>query len=851
MATSTLPQTLLNYINNGTYPDSEEIASATLSSTDLSTLLSELRKAQNEAKDSIRSLSRSTAPNIDAWISRARNLQTDILRSRDEARQIVQAAEAGEKLKAEVADKGGKVALLEREVEFNETLEGTLEHVRYARSLLERAREEAVRGDVGRALRRLEDAEASIAGLTGGETGGTGLSSRAAEVLQQRAGQLREELVESATECWNALVMVDAEGGRVTIQRDGLKTALPEAAVPEISLDAIVTAVKGLDVFDSLLQKLARDIDRAILKQRMIPDENEQVTKLSVSGSELKLSTKTSDPSPDALFEDLYTLLSYLSTNLPPAVTQPLSNSLIPALTSRLETHWLDPAIPLSIDEMPSFQHLLQLVTGLAQQIDGFGWSGAEGLREWVNSAPRLWLTKRREALLGEVRDWVFRGLRERRTVERVETRMVRREDVGLARGEDGDDWDAWDEDDQSKPEKAEKGQVSDELDEAAMAWELDEDETSEEKDRSSTDGAEEDDAWGWGDEEPSSQKASSPVASKKQIPNPSAPPNGEETVPNEQELTLRETFTTTAIPSAILAILQKSIADAQTLSGPTFAEFPLAPAASALYTLPTLALAIYRATAPTAYAKDKDGLGGMLIYNDASWLAEQLRAWKESEATGTGSKLRVDADVTALETFARKAYSAEMEAQRIVLRDLLDGAQGFGSCTQQPFKREAEGAVEAVVDRVRTVGGMWEGVLSKGALLQSLGSLVGTVTGKMITDVLDLGDISEVESQTLKALCDKVTALKDLFTQPAQDSSSAAGGSDMTFIYCPSWLKFQYLAEILESSLADIRWMWREGELSLEFGAEEVVGLVEALFAESPLRREAVREIRQGGRGG
>jgi centromere/kinetochore protein ZW10 len=42
---------------------------------------------------------------------------------------------------------------------------------------------------------------------------------------------------------------------------------------------------------------------------------------------------------------------------------------------------------------------------------------------------------------------------------------------------------------------------------------------------------------------------------------------------------------------------------------------------------------------------------------------------------------------------------------------------------------------------------------------------------------------------------------------------------------------------------------MWREGELSLEFGAEEVVGLVEALFAESPLRREAVREIRQGGR--
>ena len=146
----------------------------------------------------------------------------------------------------------------------------------------------------------------------------------------------------------------------------------------------------------------------------------------------------------------------------------------------------------------------------------------------------------------------------------------------------------------------------------------------------------------------------------------------------------------------------------------------------------------------------------------------------------------------------------------------------------------------------------MWEPVLSEGALLQSLGSLLSTVTGKMIQEILDLADISEAESVQLKVLCDKATALKDLFVQPAPGgtASSDVGGQDMTFIYCPSWLKFQYLAEILESSLADIRWMWKEGELSLEFGAEEVVGLVEALFAESPLRREAVREIRQGGRG-
>ena len=686
---------LLAYITHGTYPDSDAIASATLTSSDLPSLLTSLRAAQNEAKNSIRTLSRSTAPDIDAWIAKARALQADILRSRDEARQIVQSAEAGERLKAEVEEQGAKVEFLEREVGFNESLEGTLEHVKYAQGLLERAREEAVRGDVGKALGRLEDAEASIAALTGG--GGT----RAAEVLSQRAAQLREELMESATECWNTLISVDVEGGRMTVQHF-LKTALPDVRP---SIPAIIAAAKGLDVFDALLQKLARDIDRAILKPMIVPDENEQLSRFSQDGNIITASTKSSDSSPDALFGDLRTFLTYLAMYLPDTVTQPLSTTLIPALTSRLETHWLDPAIPVDIDEMPAFQHLLDLTMKLTQRIDDLPFTAVVGLQEWVESAPRAWLTKRREAVLGEVRDWVFRGLRERKTVERVETRMVKREDVGLAKEGGEDDWDAWEEDEQSKQDASSTRDVkSDELDEAAMAWELNDDETSEEKDQTSSDGGEEDDAWGWGDEEAASQQPSNPATTKKQPVKPSAPPNGA-TQPSEQELTLRETFTTTAIPSAILRILQKSISDAQTLSGPTFSSSPLAPAASALYTLPTLALAIYRATAPTAYAKDPAGLGGMLIYNDASWLAEQLRSWKGSEPEG--SRLRVDGDVAALETFARKAYGAEMEAQRIVLRDLLDGAQGFGNCTQQPFQREAEGAVEGVVERVGVLRGM------------------------------------------------------------------------------------------------------------------------------------------------
>ncbi|RJE16443.1 centromere kinetochore protein zw10 [Aspergillus sclerotialis] len=71
-----------------------------------------------------------------------------------------------------------------------------------------------------------------------------------------------------------------------------------------------------------------------------------------------------------------------------------------------------------------------------------------------------------------------------------------------------------------------------------------------------------------------------------------------------------------------------------------------------------------------------------------------------------------------------------------------------------------------------------------------------------------------------------------------------------MTAVYVRNWLKFQYLVNILESSLADIKFLWQEGELRLEFSPEEVIDLIEALFAESDYRRKAIAEIRRVSRG-
>jgi centromere/kinetochore protein ZW10 len=802
---------ILRYVDTGAYPDDEAVVTTDLKSDALSHILQELRKEQDGVKEEIRSLSSKTAPDIDTWISRAKELQVDIQRSRDTARQIVAEAEAGKELKAKVLDSGNKVSLLEKEVSFNEALTGTLEHIRHASGVLNQAQDEAVKGRIQSALEKLEEAESLIGGLQGVE------GSKSVNILTKRAAGLRKSLSESVLAGWNSLVNASYENKSLTI-----KDRLDDRQ--EVTLDSLVAAAPALGVFDRLVQKISRDVDRTILKPLMSRDSSGTPGAISVSGQA-------------TIFSDLKTIVEHLGNTLPQDFCIPVSRSLMPLMNARLDAYWLEPSIPLDMSQMTSFQDTLNNVQDFAQFLDDRKWEKTTELHEWVDNAPRSWLTKRRETLLGDVRNLVFSGLKEKKTVERVETQMVSHAETEASEANE-DDWDtAWDEPEESAatPGVQESGpqKSADEDDDDTSAWDTD--------DLGDAKGTDEDgveDAWGWGDEEGSQKASSSPVATKKQPVKLSGVEKAAK--PADQEMTLRETYTVTAIPDGILDIIQQVISDAEALAGPEFASSPVTPAAAGLYSLPTLALAIYRATATTAYSKLETG--NMLIYNDASRLADQLRAWQATKPPA--SRLRLENDAKALENTAKRAYSAEMESQRTILRDLLDGAQGFTNCITEPFKSECEDAIDQVIHRLHEVNRQLEPILAQSALRQSLGSLLSTTTSKIITDIEDLGDIGDSDSKQLKILLDRVTGLTTLF---AQQNLATGETSDMTFIYCPNWLKFQYLAEILESSLADIKYLWKEGELSLEFDADEVVDLIEALFADSDLRRKAVADVKRG----
>lgn len=596
------------------------------------------------------------------------------------------------------------------------------------------------------------------------------------------------------------------------------------------------------------------------MSPRLSIGPDQVVSEIIIEGDDIQASGRIVDMNVTATLEDIQRIGEYLSTRLPPSIAIPLSEKLVPIISSRLISNWLLPSVPLSLDGIQDFQEILSFVLGLAEYFDELEWSGQSRLKDWVDKSAQIWLARRQETAISEIRSLCFRGVQDKRVVERVETQKISKGDAMLA-GNEGqqDDWGAAWGDEEEQPAKETPTENTNEEEEDLSAWGADYDEPQEESNEATK--AEENqkteeagdvdtEAWGWGDDEESQ-------ATSETDPKPTEPSkiNGTDAAPQkrsaEREVTLKETYTVTAIPDSIIQIIQQVISDVYTLNQSELSKSAIAPASIGLYSIPRLVLAMYRATAATHYSKDV--AGNMLIYNDCTRLSDQIRSilTEQAEKDKTSNlpqhlkpsaRLKLDDDLRIIDGFGKRAYGKEMESQRTIIRDLLDGAQGFQSCTTPPFAAECENAISMVVDRIKEVQRQWKDVLSHSALFQSLGSLVSTALMKVINDIEERSDIPEDESKKLRQLCDELARLSDLF----KNEDPSGEERDMTSIYTPNWFKFQYLSEILDSSLADIKYFWTDGELKLEMEAEEVIDLIEALFAESDYRRRAISEIRR-----
>lgn len=110
------------------------------------------------------------------------------------------------------------------------------------------------------------------------------------------------------------------------------------------------------------------------------------------------------------MLEDVEGVVRFLIEHLPTEIIQSLSGVMMPVLFTRIKEQWLDPAVPSSLDDMSEYQKTLVQVNDFATKLESLNWPTADGFYDWVSSAHRIWLSKRKETALDWTRNQLALG---------------------------------------------------------------------------------------------------------------------------------------------------------------------------------------------------------------------------------------------------------------------------------------------------------------------------------------------------------------------------------------------------------------------------------------------------------
>ncbi|KAK3373951.1 hypothetical protein B0T24DRAFT_576679 [Lasiosphaeria ovina] len=846
-AAGQVAQALVDFTLHGAFPE-EAASTLTIDADVLPAAIDALAKARSELKAEIHAINEATADDVRSWQTNAQSAQDDIVRSKSLANDILKAAEAPAVSGKAIADAEAKAAFLVRELNYNSQVQEALKGIRAVNRTLDQVEQAR---DERRILDGLHLLEKSWNEL---DTISVDKSCRAIKLLDLRAFELKSSVHEVFDHVWSSLVRVDVEKQTMSISdaQQGEPMGLSDAVI----------GLKAYKEVDQRTKQLWRDVNRAILLPRMditkatLPAVHVENNLLEVRGS--------TDKTIESLFSDLEKVFSFLVQKLPQDIVQTVSSALVPSVVQVITRVWLDSAVPSSLQDMDKFQDVIASAKAFCGTLKSLGLSNLGGLQEWTDNAPRVWLSKCREAALDSVRTKLSQGLGAPKQVERVEKQMVSKTEgnqLAANRATPMDEDDGWgaawsDEEDNTTDERGKDADIDKQSaeidDDVTDAWGWDNEEAEPEKPGESKENKPDDEddaaeAWGWGNETNDAEHEQQEGDTTAKRPSSA---HQQET----RELTLKETYTISSMPQPVLDLIFAIVGDGVALTQDSYAATPVAAAAAGLFSLPTLALAMFRAVSPYYYGPDIGG--NMYLYNDATYLSERLAdfaaEWKVRDdiSARARSMLRLDSDIKSLQSFAGRAYSGEMNTQKTVLRDLLGGAQNL---TQH---EDTESCVAAAVTRVRSLAIAWESILSRSAWQQAIGSLVDAVANKIIVDVMDLPSIGQDEAYNIANLIATVTGLDDLFLPSrsskrpsSQQQHEADDEIPTTAQYAASWLRLKYLSEVLQSNLKDLRYLWIESELSLYFSVEEVVYLINLSFEDNARTREVIKEITQNPR--
>ncbi|XP_065072092.1 centromere/kinetochore protein zw10 homolog [Rhopilema esculentum] len=240
------------------------------------------------------------------------------------------------------------------------------------------------------------------------------------------------------------------------------------------------------------------------------------------------------------------------------------------------------------------------------------------------------------------------------------------------------------------------------------------------------------------------------------------------------------------------------------------------------------------------------------LHYNNSMYLAHHCITLGHQfkltlpETLSQGAATFIDL-VPVLRKCGEKCFLDNLKKQKLQLLEIVTVCDGFRSLDNEDDAFATQKAFDQIISQLVRLSRVWKDVLPKHVYDVSLELLFHTVLDTIISQIIQLEDISSEQAiqfhRLLKILIDRSV---EVFTLKAKDEVTS---SDMGFIVkIPSWQKFNELREMMDSSLQGIvdRWTDGKGPLAQCFDATDVRSLIKALFQNTDIRAQALSKIKQ-----
>lgn len=832
-----LGKTLVDFSTEGKFPHDEIKYSLFMNPSAYSGALVALSTLKTEVETEISSISLEIADEVDDWMTHNKSIQEGINQCHKLAHDIVHHAEDDKQRLEEIQDKEMHLHALQKENTFSTDL------LLFYRSLMKLYHEfllvekSVAAKDFLNGLLKLEDIYKSSQHI---------FENRYIQIvrqIEQKYFELRKIIREGLLNLWENLVNVDRKDKTI---------AIFESLPNEMNwLKDVVFCLELLGELTNVTKKLCNDIDFLILQPR-ITMKTKKLPSIQITGCTISLGPMA-DKLIKALFLDIKKLLQFLAQILPVEVYQPLSESLMLILSDRILREWLDHSVPTCILDVIDYQKTLTEVGESIVDIESIGLLGFDGIRDWIENFPKIWLNKRRDKALEWTRNQIFKRVETSIKKEKVDLWIPELDQSGSINPVNAtkrQDWDAaWDFDEDFSV------QTSDIKDHEMSRIIKDTNLSDESASRDHSENEDDDmvDAWGWAEE-----NAQEPVVNKEIKKEKTKLPENADlktslrhiNPSNMEEKSIFEEYWISELPKSIEAVIIEVYEDCATLSFNQ--ESPVFSAILGLLTLPTHILAMYRAISPSYYTRD--ACGNMFRYNDSIWLAEKLReytkGWKQrSDISSRYQNMdKSNADIVMLEKFGKRAITDEKIDQMATISSLLGGTQNLFS-QENLIKTYADEKISAALSHVLEQSILWENILNFSTRASVMGAMANTLAEKIINDVFSLGDISVEDAEKIAAIISKIETLDNLFIpeldQSVKDERLDPNKVPLTAKFSDKWIKMKFLSEVLQSNLKDIKFLWFESDLSFYFSVEETVELIRLSFVMNAGVRQTIKEIR------